>query len=395
MNFPPFSVKTSLLVTSLLVTNGCFSTLVFAKSENNLDIDVAAEAGYIDNFLYQANDEQSTAFYTVSSVLALESKSNQSAFNVDATVDTFIFQDFEDDDHTDFSLMPTYQFKFSQNQRLYMSAYWLNNYIYRGSGLSLGEAESLVEGDKKENNGAQIGFEYGNLDSLSRLSFEANYQQGEFTTRRAITRELDTEAIDLKSSFDYLISGKTYMAIDVSYRQVDYPNQPALNRDSLTGLVGIKWQTTVISELSFLVGYQNIKFENATLKDDDAFKWRFDYTWRPSDFTSVRLASDRKFDETDRLASTYRLAETYQVDISHAFTDQISLTALIGLNREEFITPDSQREEDYLNSALKLNYQRNDRLSFHLQYRYKSLDANYADIDYGYNNISMGVKVRL
>ena len=395
MKLPLYSGNNSFLLTSLLVACGCLSSQVFAESEKKLDFKLSADAGYIDNFLYQTRNEQSTAFYNLSSALDLEIKNNQSAFNIDGTIDSFIFQDFDDDNHTDFTLKPTYQYKFAQNQRLYMSGLWQNQYAYRGTGLSLGEANALTEGDKKAIKGAGVGFEYGNDDSQGKLNVEVNYNESEFTTRRALTNQLDSEVTHIKSSFDYLLSGKTYLAFDVGYQMVDFPNATISNRDSLTGLVGVKWQTTVISELSFLFGYQNLKFENNSVADDDAFKWRFDYTWRPSDFTTVHAVSNRKFDESNRLTNSYRLAEIYQVDIAHAFTDSFNIFVAVSLNRDQFITPGSQQDENYLSSKVVLNYQRSERVNYHLRYQHKALDANYADIDYQYNSLTLGMTIHL
>ena len=395
MKLPLYSGNNSFLLTSLLVACGCLSSPVFAESEKKLDFKLSADAGYIDNFLYQTRNEQGTAFYNLSSALDLEVKNNQSAFNIDGTIDSFIFQDFDDDNHTDFTLKPTYQYKFAQNQRLYMSGLWQNQYAYRGTGLSLGEANALTEGDKKAIKGAGVGFEYGNDDSQGKLNVEVNYNESEFTTRRALTNQLDSEVTHIKSSFDYLLSGKTYLAFDVGYQMIEFPNATLSNRDSLTGLVGVKWQTTVISELSFLVGYQNLEFENNSDADDDAFKWRFDYTWRPSDFTTVHAVSNRKFDESNRLTNSYRLAENYQVDIAHAFTDSFNVFVAVSLNRDRFITPESQQDENYLSSKIVLNYQRSERVNYHLRYQHKSLDANYADIDYQYNSLTLGMTIHL
>ncbi len=394
MSFFQYPVSHSIFLSSLLATCSYFSPIALAESENSLDFDVAAEAGYIDNFLYQTSNEKSTAFYKLSSQMALVVEGQKSAFELDAKVDSYIFSDFKDDDHNEFKLKPTYQYMLAQNQRLYVSGHWFNSYIYRGTGLSLGELGNLEAGDKKENFGASIGFEYGNFDSRGRLNFEVSYDEGEFTTRRTETTELDSDTLFMKSSFDYLLSGKTYMTFDVDYQIDDYPNAPARNRDSLTALAGVKWQTTVISELSFLVGYQNLKFEDSLL-DDDAFKWRFDYTWQPSDFTTIQLVSNRKFDKTDRIASTYSLAEIYQIDISHAFTDHISVSAKVSFNNEKIVTLGSRRKESYLSSTIGVNYQRTERLGFYLNYKTKSLDADYGDIDYRYNNVSLGLKVQL
>tara|TARA_R110002124_G_scaffold218136_1_gene383977 strand:- start:5676 stop:6839 length:1164 start_codon:yes stop_codon:yes gene_type:complete len=372
-----------------------FSALVHAEADNNIRFNLAVEAGYIDNFLYQTRDQQSTAYYTLSSDLALTSKMQQSAFDFDANVTGHFFEQFENDQHTNFTLKPKYQFKFSQNQGFYITALWLNRYVYRGEGLSLGEAKSLSEGDEKKNVGVHAGYEYGTTASQAKLSVNVAYDEGEFTTRRDFTSKLDTEVLSINSSFDYLLSGKTYLAFDIDYKTIEYPNEPLINRDSLTGLVGIKWSTTVISELSFLLGYQKLKFEDSRLSDDDAFKWQFDYTWRPSDFTQMHVVSDRQFDESNRLLSRYRLAQRYQIDLAHAVTEQLTVFVAVGLNQEQFFTAINRQEEDYISSTLQLNYQYNDRLSLQASYNYQSLEANYRDIDYRYNRLGLSVSVEL
>jgi hypothetical protein len=151
----------------------------------------------------------------------------------------------------------------------------------------------------------------------------------------------------------------------------------------------------VISELNFLVGYQNLTFEDNRLSDDSAFKWRVDYTWRPSDFTTLHIVSNRKFDETYRLISSYRLAQTYQIDVMHDFTEHLSVFFAVGINNDEFISPLGSKDEDYLFTTLELDYAYNDRLSFQLSYDYKTLDANYGNIDFAYNKLGISLKLDL
>lgn len=371
------------------------SAFVQAESENKLEANLVTEAGYIDNFLFQDSNEQSTAYYMLSSNLALTSKTQHSAFDFEAQLTSHFFDKFENDDHSDFSLIPKYQFKFTQNQLISLSAFWLNSYTYRGTGLSIGEAENLSQGDEAEDVGAAIGYEYGTVESQGKLNFELSYHENNFTTRRDHTRALDTEILSFNTNFDYLLSGKTFLAFDLDYKVTQYPNNPINNRDTITGLIGLKWYTTVISELNFLVGYQQLKFQDSHLSDEGTFKWRLDYTWRPSAFTQIHIVSNRKFDESYRLISSYRLAQTQQLDLEHAFTEYLNIFATVGLNNEQFITIQNTREEDYIFATLALDYQYSDRLSVQLNYHYKSLQANTEEIDYLYNRFGLSIKVAL
>jgi hypothetical protein len=95
------------------------------------------------------------------------------------------------------------------------------------------------------------------------------------------------------------------------------------------------------------------------------------------------------------LTNSYRLAEIYQVDIAHAFTDSFNIFVAVSLNRDQFITPGSQQDENYLSSKVVLNYQRSERVNYHLRYQHKALDANYADIDYQYNSLTLGMTIHL
>ncbi|SEL38198.1 Putative beta-barrel porin 2 [Colwellia chukchiensis] len=371
------------------------SAVAQTELEHAFGFDLATEAGQIDNFLYQAHNPQSTTYYQLRSNLSYSYISEQSAFDFETNLTSHYFQQFQADNHTEFSLTPQYQFKFNHNQGLYLSALWHNQYHYRGTGLSQGQATLLTEGDEQVTTGVTAGYQQGSATSTARFTFDISYQASEFTSRRTNTLPLDTEITALKSSFDYLLSGKSYLALDVNYEITDYPNNPILNRDSITALMGVKWSTTAISDLSVLVGYQQLKFTQHSLADDDAIKWRFNYMWSPSDHSKVQLVSQRHFDASYRLTNSYRLTRSHQIDVEHSFTKQLSLLATVGVNYDQFISPTTRQKEDYYFTNTAIVYQFNHRLSMQLSYHYQSLTADIARFDYLHRRFGLSIAMSL
>lgn len=374
------------------------SLVVNAETEHDLALKLASKAGYIDNFLYVNDNAQGTPYYTLSSALAFDRKSQYTAFTLNANVASYFFDNFSNDNHREFNIAPEYQFKFSQNQRIYVSASWRNNYSYRGTGLSLGQAEQLAQGDKQQNVAATMGYEYGTVASQGRLNLDVGYQESQFTTRRAVTSRLDADLLNLHANFDYLLSGKTFLAFDLNYKKTEFPFAVINNHESISGLVGVKWHTTVISELNFLIGYQNLRFMDAASEDDKAFRWRFDYIWRPSEFTTLQLVSTRKFDESYRIGNSYRLAQSHQIDLSYAFSETINIFTSIGVNKENFISQQQQKDpqkESYLLATLALNYKFSERVSAAVNYRYSTLSVDFEHLGFVRNQVGISLELLL
>lgn len=377
------------------------STNVFAKGDFNTEsgnffnLSLHTEIGQTDNFLFSNQHKEQTAFIALSPSLALQTQFENQLFNLDFESEHVKYQDFSQDDHTNFTLAPRYQYKIAPNKALFINTRLANSYENRGTGLTLGNAKLLTQGDKREATNYSVGYLYGSQVSVAKLTAELGQYSHQYKTRRNNTYLLDQQKRFAHISFDYLLSGRSYLATNIAYENISFEHNNVLNKKKYTALAGMKWQTTEISQLALLLGYQQIKFAHATFNDDDGFKWRFDWQWHPIYSTKVAIKTERDFQEANRLSNSYRIVDNFDMNVTSQLSDLFKVTAVVGTKREKIIYQQSQEQEDYLFSQFTLQYQRNEWLSLYLKYQYHDLNASEIVLDYQRNSISIGFDVTL
>jgi len=380
-----------------LLTN-CYSTYSSAQdglSENQFKIAVDSEIGSLDNFLYDNSAEQSTTFLKLSPQLFLQTQGERQLFNIQLNTSHYQYQNFTQDNHSDLAVDSGYQYKLAENKAIFINAAISEDYESRGTGLSLGDASKLNKGDTKRQMALSAGYMYGNKDSIGKVKIELGFLDNRYKTRRDKTRLLDNESKFLDTSFDYLISGQSYFSTNVNVSNIRFKFNSSQDKDKYTGLVGLKWQSSIITELEFLLGYQKINFKEASFSGDDAFKWRVKLNWSPFVSTTVAFSTERDFQEANRLANSYRVVDNYQVRVLTDFTEALQTSLGLNFKNEDIIFQDFRENEAYTVADIKFKYKRNEWLSIYLQYTYSDLDNELTEDSYQLNGISLGFSVSI
>jgi hypothetical protein len=380
---------------------GIYSNTVTAQDEfnsesgNNFKLSLKAEAGHEDNFLYSNKSELATSYLALKPNMKAQAQFERQMFTIDAETEHKKYQDFTKDDHSDFTLSSRYQYKLAGNKSLFVNASIENTYQRRGTGLSLGDGASITKGDDLEITEFSGGYTFGSKDSVAKFKIEVGHYESAFKTRRDITSRLDKQNDYTDLSFDYLLSGQAYIATNIFYEKLVSENNSLLDKEKHIALMGIKWQTTEISQFALLVGYQQIKFDESTFADDESFKWRFNFNWHPIHSTRVAFRSERDFEEANRISDSYRVVDSYDVKLISDITDFFEFVAVIGLKQEKVIYQQGSESEDYLFTNIQVNYKRNDWLSFFIKYDYNDLDSSESEYNYQRNSLSMGFNVSI
>jgi len=385
------------LLCLVLVT--CFTAVAQdsfnTQTGNVLQLGVDSEVGSIDNFLFENKNEQSTSYIKLATKIFLQTQVEQHLLNVKVQASHLKYQQFSLDDHSDFSINGEYQYKLSDNKALFFNAEMLNRYEYRGTGLSLGNADSLIKGDEKENLSLSSGYLYGSRDSVAQFKIELGVNSNEYKTRRNATKLLDKNNVYIKPSFDYLLSGQSYLATELLYSKLSFNFNSVLDKAKYAALAGLKWHSTEITELAVLLGYQEIRFDENTFADDNAFKWRVNVNWKPLYSTSISFTSGRDFQEANRLTDSYRIVDNHQVEARVSLSDYLQVIATLGYKLEDTVFQNKLTQEDYLFTDFQLKYQRNEWLSLHLRYIYSDLNSTETTLDYQRNSLSIGFSVSI
>jgi hypothetical protein len=363
------------------------------ESGNKLTSKLLSEYGKISNFLSQSVNEQSTSYLKIEPSVFIQTQLSRHLLQLDANIIHYKFTDFEGDDHSNLKLNPKYFFKLDSNKVLFAEIKYHEEYEYRGTGLSLGEAQSLTTGDEKKTVSTNIGYLYGQVDSVAKLKFLLSKENFRYKTRRSQSQLLDREDVATTVNFDYLLSGKTYFAVNLTYKRSDFQYNEQLNKDEYAALVGVKWQSTAITQLQALVGYQELSFADKTLQNDNILKWRIDMDWQPTTFINMKLNTQRDFATANRLVDSYRVIDSINLKISNQFTDYFQVSTAIGYRQEKIVYTVQTDKEDYLYSEMKLNYQRNEWLTIFASFTFRELDASESELNYQGNSLSLGFSV--
>lgn len=365
------------------------------KSGNLFELQILPEFGYTDNFLYSNENKQDTQFTQLNSKALIQTQLDNQLFKLNLNFEHVSYSEFSDDDHSNFSIKPQYQYKFSSNKAFYISGDYRSFYERRGTGLSLGDGESLKKGDEKETLSYKSGYLYGTKDSVAKFNIGLGGNTQEYQTRREVTQEYDYATQYINSTFDYLLSGQAYISLEVGVLQTEYDEREIFDKDVYFALTGIKWRISEITQVEALVGYQDIRFKEPTFTDDDAFKWRFDMNWKPTEFTQITFTSGRDFEEANRLDDSYRTVDNFSIAFHSKVTDLITLSALLSQRYETVTYTERIEDEDYLYFDSRLTYKRSDLLSFFLRYTYDDLSSSENWIEYSQTGISLGFHVSI
>jgi len=363
---------------------------------NEFTAKLLSEYGQISNFLYKKNnEEEDTGYIKVEPSIFIQTQLSRHLIQLEANMSHYKFSDFSEDDHSDFLFKPNYYFKMDNNKTLFADIKLQENYEYRGTDLSLGDASSISTGDDKKTVAANIGYLYGQIDSVAKLKLSLGQENFRYITRRDQNQLLDRVDRTAAARFDYLMSGKTYFAVDLDYIQAKFKNNKTLNNDGYSVLVGMKWQSTAATQLEALLGYQALTFENNSFASDSALKWRVDLNWQPTLFNKVNINTQRNYETTNRIEDSYRVVDSTNLQVAHQFTDYFQISATIGYRQEEIILIDRTDREDYLYSEIKLNYQRNDWLTVFAGFTFTELEASEEQLNNQGNSLSVGFSVTI
>ncbi|MFT5295712.1 MAG: hypothetical protein ACI9YH_001728 [Colwellia sp.] len=366
------------------------------ESGNELTAKLLTEYGQISNFLYKSNnEEEDTGYIKVEPSIFIQTHLSRHLIQLEANVGHYKFSDFSEDDHSNLLFKPNYFFKIDNNKTLFADIKLQEEYEYRGTELSLGDASSISTGDDKKTVAANIGYLYGQVDSVAKLKLSIGQENFRYKTRRAQNLLLDRVDNTATASIDYLMSGKTYFAFDADYIQSTFKNNETLNNDGYSVLVGMKWQSTAAMQLETLLGYQSLTFEDDSFASDSAFKWRIDLNWQPTLFNKVNINTQRNYETTNRIEDSYRVVDSTNLQFTRQFTDYFQASVAIGYRQEKIVLIDGIDQEDYLYSEIKLNYQRNDWLTVFAGFTFTKLEASEEQLNNQGNSLSLGFSVSI
>ncbi len=369
------------------------SSTKLTKGGTFLDFDLRSDIGYIDNYLFQNAGKQSTSFAEIKSDALLQIEQRQHLVRLKGAANYIAFGSFDEDNHADFNLNADYHYKFTANKETVLSGGYSRGFIYRGQDQSLGLGELLSKGDSKNATFANLTFNYGRIGSIAMMNISLGASNSEYQTRREQTHIFDVKKLSASAGFDYNLSGKTYASIEIDYNQSKFKYSESRDDKRASALVGVKWQSTVITKISALIGYQQIDFDQSTIAGKSNFKWKFNIDWRPLEYSHFKLSSGRTFEDALRGIEDYRLVDEHSISMGYTFSERLALIFGVGLKFEESISGNATIEQDYLSSSTGIKYKFKSSIELYAKYDFNQLKSTIQLVDYNRNAVAIGVRI--
>ena len=359
------------------------------------ELEAQASIAHNDNFFLSESSKESTTVYSLSSDVLLQAHNEQHLGQLVASGDYVRYEKFSEDDHTDVAVLGKYFYKLASDHRLFISGSYETLYELRGDGITQGNPALTDKGNERELTLVNAGYQYGRVDSVSKLNFVIGQSSHEYTTNRAITSVRDFERDFVNFDIDYLLSAKTYISAVIEYEEIDYQNDNSLSRDVTSALTGIKWQASDITGISLLMGYEDITFEDPLFESSNNFIWRANLDWQPLESLMFNFTTSRRTQESNTLVTSYRTSDLYNVSVNFNVNDFSRIAVKAGLDNAELTQQPLVRQDDELSLALEYHYKYSERLSFALMSMYRDKDSTFNEFDYDNTNVSFTVKVSL
>ena len=366
----------------------------FSFSEgNSLSTEIKTEFGQIDNFLRSHDDEQKTNFLELSPELFIQTQGSGSLFQLQAKASYFTFDEFSSDDHYDFSVFSKFHLRFAESQKIFLTGFIADNYEYRGTGLSLGQPNSLEEGDTKRDEFLNIGYLYGHQDSLARAKFIIGYRDFAYLTRENLTKALTYSSNYFQGDFDYLITGNTYFSTKVQYEDFSYDMNTDLERKQYLALAGVKWRSTELTQLQLLLGYEKAAFTKETFDEKDRFAWQVKMLWNPLRRIRLDFSSGSEIKDSYKIVKSVSYSNYYDLGLSYDFNEKLVFKLRGKIVNEDVVSIENAIKEDHFETATRLQYQWRHWLSAFAQYNYNTFDSTIIMNDYDLQAFSVGIVV--
>ncbi|MFD2167263.1 outer membrane beta-barrel protein [Thalassotalea euphylliae] len=355
------------------------------------EVDTSVE--HIDNFEFSPDDKESTIAYSLNPKAFVQVHQDNHLFQSFIDIKRNQFADFSDDDHNEYHVLGKYFYRLGGEHRLLASFTFDESYEYRGSGLSKGLADVVDTGNTIQETLVNVGYQRGRPGGVSHINLLLGANKLEYQTNAEITDRFNFDTVFAIGDFDYLYTGKTYFTSTFTYYDFTYDNASDLERTELGFMVGAKWEASLASKFEALVGYQEIELTESKLKLDQT-KWRFIYTWEPSEQIRLSISSKRQTENNSEVASDFAIADLHLLLFNYEFTEFTAFDFITKIETTDVQFNGTSREEEELAITTRFSYWWHPRVTFNVSYGYEENDSDFEAFSYEQNRFSVGATFR-
>lgn len=293
-----------------------------------------------------------------------------------------------DDNQFNHQLAGKYSFQVASKSQLFLSGSYIYNSIARGTDLTRGNYLLIDATDEKRNAFANLGFQYGNDSTVSKLVALVGTGESRYMTRQEVTDIYNLERQFASVDFDYLFSGKTFISLKVELEQQNYENSAQRDNDQTSIFAGVTWRGNDAISAHVLLGVQKISLEEV---DDDGFSWRVGLNWRPVDYVKWSLTSARRFQSANFMDQLYQSTETTRGNFQYQFSNRALINVSLAYQRAQLVSTSQVIDESLLTSGISFVYPWLNTLSLLASFDFNSVDSDIVFASHDIHLVKLGI----
>lgn len=290
-----------------------------------------------DFFLYdETKESESWAKFSLSSELAQEGDgwgytSSLHAYHSLSSIKHTSSNTFEDKGVI-FNFVPA--FYLSAEQRLYLDLNFQSRALLSGEGVTqfLNIDQQVTESTKK----VELTWRYGSELSPRYFDVRLGYSDISYDTELLALNRAEYKSYYAESELGFAYTTASHLLLSLSYRQDRYTFDSRRDADYINSLVGVSWNPSQATNLRFLIGYFNRRFEQQGLEDSKGLSWKLSATWNPVDRFSVLLNSSRNSVATQDPEALDSVLTSFLIEATYEMNDRVAFLLGIESRDEEF-----------------------------------------------------------
>lgn len=343
---------------------------------------------YDDNIFAEEDGEEADFITAITGGARLRSEWTRHDFTLDARVRHEKFLDNDEQDRTEYSLVPTVKFELGGRDTATLTAEHSRQAVGRD------DPEEDDDEEPTEFNRFALGGEY--IHRVNRLFFglEADARRDDYFTSGDDDR--DRQEFRFGLPVGYEVSALTDVKVEpfVRRRDFDEDNAAGADRDSLAAgaLFGIDTELSPLFDVNFDIGFITNDY------DDSRFDSRVDLIfggeaiWYVTPRTTLFGRASRR----DLATSTSSASSKTQTAVDFEVQQELQRDLLLG-GRLQYINDDFQdtdRSDDRAIASLSLEYLLNRNFSLLADYRHEERWSNLEGEDFSRNLVTVGLRAR-
>lgn len=295
------------------------------------------------------------------------------------------------DNYTDHFFNAAVDFELNSRHRLDIGIDYTDGHEDRGTGFSIGRAQTLATPDKFKQGEFDMLYSYGAFNADGRLDINFNITNRDYDLNTPQYLIRDRAFTTIGGTFFYRIGAVTDATFDIIYQDVNYKfdldvSSP-LDSEQISYLVGLQWEATAQTSGFAKIGYQEKNFDSPLREDFTGVDWAAGVIWEPLEYSTVEVTTSNDTNETNGEGNFIR-GRDYAIEWRHDWLERLRSSASYtwGTDRYEGQSGSFDiREDDLVRFRASLYYQFRRWMNIEVGYIYDQRESNRTVIEYDRN----------